>query len=91
MNEEEKKVIEENFNSILLNAKANWLYEDYEILLKFQDLYKKQQQEIEEKTTIIMAGAEKVKQLDKQIHNLNIEKIEQQKEIEDLKWKYSKF
>ena len=33
----------------------------------------KQQKEIEEKTTIIMAGAEKVKQLEKEIEKFNFE------------------
>ena len=48
MSDEEKDAIEEKYNSILNNAKANWIYEDYEILLNFQDLYKQQHKEIEE-------------------------------------------
>ena len=38
-------------------------------------LYKNQQKEIEEKTTILLAGAEKVKQLEKEIILLKIEKL----------------
>ena len=48
LSDEEKKAIEQQYNSILNNAKANWIYEDYEILLNFQDLYKQQQKEIKE-------------------------------------------
>ena len=39
LNEEE---IIKLYKSLLNNAKANWIYEDYEILLNFLDLYQKE-------------------------------------------------
>lgn len=39
---------------------------------RIQGIIKKQQKEIEEKTTILFAGAEKVKQLEKEIEELQI-------------------
>ena len=41
MSEEE---VVKNYNSILRNAKANWIYEDYEILANFLDLYNKEKE-----------------------------------------------
>ena len=41
--EDEDQIIK-NYKSILNNAKANWIYEDYEILLKFLDLYKQEKE-----------------------------------------------
>ena len=39
--EDEDQIIK-NYKSILNNARANWIYEDYEILLKFWLLYEKE-------------------------------------------------
>ena len=54
MSEEE---IMKKFNSILNNAKANWIYEDFEILLNFKDLYNKEK--------------EKNKELEKQLKDIH--------------------
>lgn len=48
-------------------------YEDIGILFKYID---NQQKEIEEKTTILLVGAEKVKQLEKEIEKLQKENDE---------------
>lgn len=76
MNEEEKKALETIKEELQDQKQAFKYYKGVlgvysngkvEILLKLID---KQQKEIEEKTTIIMAGAEKVKQLEKEIQRL---------------------
>lgn len=43
----EEEVIKK-YNSILNNAKANWIYEDYEILANFLDLYNKEREKNKE-------------------------------------------
>lgn len=74
MSEEEKKAIEW-FKSDLEMTKEmgkKWGFQEEiknnEIIL---NLVEKQRKEIEEKSIIIMAGAEKVKQLEKEIEDLN--------------------
>lgn len=62
---EEKKAIETLETE---GTENNFL--EVRILLNLVD---KQQKEIEEKTTIIMAGAEKVKQLEKEVEELNLD------------------
>jgi hypothetical protein len=49
------------------------------------NLIEKQQKEIEEKTTIIMAGAEKVKQLEKEIEELKLDLEEMTKTYNHMK------
>ena len=44
MSELSEEEIIKNYNSILNNAKANWIYEDYEILANFLDLYQKEKE-----------------------------------------------
>ena len=52
----------EKYNSLIDNAKANWIYEDYEILLNFLDLYQKEKEknyELSDKLTLkICQGVE---------------------------------
>ena len=63
MSEEEKKAIE-----LLKNKNTEYYYRFIDVrdaVSTLLNLIDKQQKEIEEKTTIIMAGAEKVKQLEK--------------------------
>ena len=71
LNEEEKKAIEiiEETHDMLVNPKLReekYTTDDFEkasyVVIM---LIRKQQKEIEEKTTILLAGAEKVKQLEK--------------------------
>ena len=82
MSEEEKKAIDDLFALTHINGYID-LYTQKEAKIHTLDLSKwqngvkvllnlleKQQKEIEEKTTIIMAGAEKVKQLEKEIQRL---------------------
>lgn len=77
MNDEEKKAINQlkadtNFYDYELKN-GNYIYELFKIEVYKKDvdvtlnLIEKLQKEIEEKTTIIMAGAEKVKQLEKDL------------------------
>ena len=75
MTEEEKKAIEEfkDFINYFYSRKPNWNEVTDEEVWNFEYIIKiieKQQKEIEEKTTIIMAGAEKVKSLEKEIEEL---------------------
>ena len=77
---EEQKIIDlENENSFL---KDN-LYEEQEQNEYLKDKVDNQQKEIEEKSTIIMAGAEKVKQLEKEIILLKIEKLKALKQYKE--------
>jgi hypothetical protein len=64
MSEEEKKAIEYLKNRLeILHNNTQWATENnIKVVL---NLIEKQQKEIEEKTTILLAGAEKVKQLEK--------------------------
>ena len=56
-----------------------------EVLEEYRQTIDKQQKEIEEKTTIIMAGAEKVKQLEKEY--INKDKIRERiKEAKKIRW-----
>ncbi len=74
MSEEEKKAIE-----WLKDCEEYWkkrnLRQNYQATTLL-NLIEKQQNEIEEKTTILLAGAEKVKQLEKEIEELKIKNIE---------------
>ena len=83
MSEEEKKAIEyiKEFRNEVFEGVGNKsiMAKNIDILLNLID---NQQKEIEEKSTIIFAGAEKVKQLEKEIEELKKEN----KEIRD--WKY---
>jgi hypothetical protein len=87
MTEEEKKAIEriedtfyQDLGKGINKFQKITLYEDdIADIRKLLNLVDKQQKEIEEKSTIIMAGAEKVKQLEKKIEELkqsNEEKIQ---------------
>ena len=80
MSEEEKKAIE-----LLRNKNTEYYYRFIDVrdaVSTLLNLIENQQEEIEEKSTIILAGAEKVKQLEKEIEELKKEN----KEIRD--WKY---
>lgn len=74
MSEEEKQAIH-RMKRLLLYSKKNGYFspfqeeeiDDMDIVL---NLLEQQQKEIEEKTTILLAGAEKVKQLEKEIQRL---------------------
>ena len=79
MNDEEKKAINQlkadtNFYDYELKN-GNYIYELFKIEVYKKDvdvtlnLIEKLQKEIEEKTTIILAGAEKVKSLEKKLKN----------------------
>lgn len=78
MSEEEKKAIEwfkKDLMFWLIEGKDYVIIDNGEIpkMKSLLNLIDNQQKEIEEKTTIIMAGAEKVKQLEKEIEKLNFE------------------
>ena len=66
MSEEEKKA----YDILLMLKYFTQEKEDKQAIITILELVDKQQKEIEEKTTIIMVGAEKVKGLEKEIEEL---------------------
>ena len=85
MSELEKKAIEWFREDLTKEKEKMEYYNEYKKQVikrneKLLNLIEKQQKEIEEKTTILLAGAEKVKQLEKEIEDLQtkleIEKID---------------
>lgn len=87
MNEEEQKAIEYFKNlDISFNTLLRIELKGFENAVNtIINLIEKQQKEIEEKTTILLTGAEKVKQLEKEITELKEEyKNEQLAELKEL-------
>jgi len=99
LNEEEEKAFEIVKNITEDDLLDCWDYgeKEFKAIQIILNLTEKQRKEIDEKTTILFAGAEKVKQLEKEINELKCAITSQsklisqdQKEIEKLKEKYSK-
>ena len=86
LSKEEKEAIEDidlfihdlNYGEMKMTIASERQKEIAQELQMLLNLLNKQQNEIEEKSTIIFAGAEKVKQLDNEIEDLkkNLEKLE---------------
>ena len=81
-----------SYKSLMYNAKANWDYFNYEILLKFFDLYNKEKKEINDKVNRINTLQKENSEENKRCMFLAVEKNDlkekikkQQEEIEDLR------
>ena len=85
MEELSKEEIVKKYNSLIDNAKANWIHEDYETLVKFLDLYNelKEYKEIAELSKVACCTAQNCEALNNAIKYSKELELEKEKH----KWK----